>query len=62
MLALVCEAVSTCDAVIVVYPTPVRVTRPVVAFTVATFSLELEYVKAPSLLELGAVNKKDAAG
>jgi hypothetical protein len=42
--------------VIVEEPTPVSVTRPEVALTIATDSILLEYVMAPSLLEVGAVN------
>ena len=48
--------VAACNAVIVVEPGPVSVTRPVVVLTVATDSILLEYVMAPSLLEVGAVN------
>ena len=41
VLALVCVAVATCDAVIVVVPDPVTVMRRVLELIVATASLEL---------------------
>ena len=41
---------------IVEEPTPVSVTTPEVALTIATDSILLEYVMAPSLFEVGAVN------
>ena len=45
---------------IVVEPAPVSVTSPVEALTVATEALELEYVIAPLLLDVGAVNVNGA--
>ena len=60
MLALMYEAEAACVAVIVVEPTPVSVTSPVVALTVATDAFELVYVMAPLLLVVGAVNVNGA--
>jgi len=46
--------VADTDAVIVVFPPPTIVTRPVVALIVATEVFELAYEIAPSLLVVGA--------
>ena len=52
---------AACVAVKVVAPRPITVTRPVVSSMVATEVLELEYVIAPGLLEVGNVGVNAAS-
>ncbi len=47
--------VATCEALITVVPTPTIVTCPVTESIVATPGIELVYVRAPVLVDVGGV-------